>query len=81
MDRVRVLDFFHLCVNKESFQYMGRNAIALFSECDGCFFITQYEDECWESIYEDQIEAVYKLKPNEFLILDDCGQTSIVSFS
>ena len=81
MNKITISKFFELCLKKSPFTYLGRIAIALYSEPDQCYFITQCDDDGWESIYEDQIDTVYMLNAHEFLILDDNGDTSVVSFS
>ena len=59
---------------------MGKNAICLFSEADNCYFITQVEDDNYESIYEDQVDSIIQVNDNEFIIKHDNGDESSVTF-
>ena len=59
---------------------MGKNATCLFSEVDNCYFITQVEDDDYESIYEDQVDSIIQVNDNEFIIKHDNGDESSVTF-
>lgn len=39
------------------------------------------EEDCYESIYEDQVEAVYSINEKEFLILAKNGEESILTYN
>lgn len=79
MKKINLKKFFELCISKDSFLYLGKKATCLYSEPDECYFIAQYEDDGWESIYEDQIEEVFMLNGHEFLIRADNGEESVVT--
>ena len=76
---MKIKKFFETCLSK-SLLYMGKNAICLFSEADNCYFITQVEDDNYESIYEDQVASIIQVNDNEFIIKHDNGDESSVTF-
>ena len=78
MKKINIRKFFETCLSK-SLLYMGKNAICLFSEADNCYFITQVEDDEYESIYEDQIKEIFIKDENSFKIVADNGEETVVT--
>ena len=72
--------FFVTCRQKPGFRYMGKDAQCFWDEDSKCFGITQVDEDCYESIQEDQVEAIYMLNSLEFLIIAKNGEESILSY-
>ena len=79
-EELNIHQFFVICRQKPGFRYMSKEAHCFWDEDSKCFGITQVDDGCYESIQEDQVEAIYMLNSLEFLIIAKNGEESILSY-
>lgn len=61
------------------FLYEGANALLLYDENTDQFFITNIDQDNYNSIYEDQIVSISVEENGEIIFIDDHGDKSIVA--
>lgn len=79
MNRIDINEFFRACRQKGEITYMGKEACCIFDENEGDYGIQQMEDDCYESIYEDQVKIIFQVSSREFIIEDDHGVKTTVT--
>lgn len=79
MNRIDINEFFRACRQKGEITYMGKEACCIFDENEGDYGIQQMEDDCYESIYEDQVKNIFQVSSREFIIEDDYGVKTTVT--